>query len=429
MIFEIDEAFRAKAICCDVSWISKFGITECEILIARSIDAVLNSFECKIIDAQNGTQIVSLRSFGDTQQRKNINKILPAQQNEEPSIDNATPTDYLDMYMTSQKQNMVMTESQKDIVRIFIRSSATKKNIRIPSDVFDLIYRFYDDNNGFIVTEGMQLSNKHDRKTLLNTASSSTAYYDIPLFGYVASKLVWIFYIDIGKLLGNIVIGVQNTNSTHHFREGFYGFDNSGNVYENVSSSRNGPTFKQKDCIWIEYDGRLGILRFKHVGTYKYSYEINTINSYGNYSLAISVQGENNKIDLMETAVFSKTDMLMQKRKEIETEERILILQFGIECNLCYEMFLPENVFICTHIDCNKHIHLYCWDCIRFFHRNKTHGFKSPWKKCMKDICQPSLKEFSNGKEKAKMLMNLSTTDKFLWFLNEKITKKVSNSR
>eukprot|EP01084_Bolivina_argentea_P288778 495703_1 len=45
MIFEINETFRQDAICCDVSWISKFGLNECEILIARSIDAVLNSFE------------------------------------------------------------------------------------------------------------------------------------------------------------------------------------------------------------------------------------------------------------------------------------------------------------------------------------------------------------------------------------------------
>eukprot|EP01084_Bolivina_argentea_P296274 510231_1 len=46
MLFEIDKTFREKAICCDVSWISKFGQSECEILIARSIDSVFNRFEC-----------------------------------------------------------------------------------------------------------------------------------------------------------------------------------------------------------------------------------------------------------------------------------------------------------------------------------------------------------------------------------------------
>eukprot|EP01084_Bolivina_argentea_P010031 18710_1 len=53
MMFEIGEEFRENAICCDVSWISKYGTNECEVLIARSIDAVLNSFECEIIDVHD----------------------------------------------------------------------------------------------------------------------------------------------------------------------------------------------------------------------------------------------------------------------------------------------------------------------------------------------------------------------------------------
>ena len=63
MLFVINEEFRERAICCDVSWISKFGIGECEILIARSVDAVFNRFKCKIIDERNGTQIVSLKLY------------------------------------------------------------------------------------------------------------------------------------------------------------------------------------------------------------------------------------------------------------------------------------------------------------------------------------------------------------------------------
>eukprot|EP01084_Bolivina_argentea_P273426 465756_1 len=70
MMFEINDSFRENAICCDVSWISKFGLNECEVLIARSIDAVFNSFECKVIDTQQGgLQIVSLQCYGH-QRRK-----------------------------------------------------------------------------------------------------------------------------------------------------------------------------------------------------------------------------------------------------------------------------------------------------------------------------------------------------------------------
>eukprot|EP01084_Bolivina_argentea_P315422 546461_1 len=42
IIFEIDEEFRKNSISCDVSWISKYGNNECEILIARSIDTKAN---------------------------------------------------------------------------------------------------------------------------------------------------------------------------------------------------------------------------------------------------------------------------------------------------------------------------------------------------------------------------------------------------
>ena len=47
ILFEIDKTFREKAICCNVWWISKFGQTECEILITRSIDAVLKFLSVK----------------------------------------------------------------------------------------------------------------------------------------------------------------------------------------------------------------------------------------------------------------------------------------------------------------------------------------------------------------------------------------------
>ena len=60
MLFEIQPKFREHAICCDVSWISKFGFSECEILIARSIDAVRNRFRCEVPNKSDGRQTVSL---------------------------------------------------------------------------------------------------------------------------------------------------------------------------------------------------------------------------------------------------------------------------------------------------------------------------------------------------------------------------------
>eukprot|EP01084_Bolivina_argentea_P296275 510235_1 len=65
MIFEIDERYRENAICCDVSWISKFPL-ECEILVARSIDAVLNSFQCAIVDERNEIQTVLLEDISES---------------------------------------------------------------------------------------------------------------------------------------------------------------------------------------------------------------------------------------------------------------------------------------------------------------------------------------------------------------------------
>ena len=53
MLFEIDGRFRERAVCCDISWIFKFGQSECEVLIARSIDAMLNRLQCKAVDERS----------------------------------------------------------------------------------------------------------------------------------------------------------------------------------------------------------------------------------------------------------------------------------------------------------------------------------------------------------------------------------------
>ena len=76
VLFEIDETFRENAICCDVSWISKFE-NEREVLFARSIDAVLNDFECKVVGQDEDLQYVVLSEFGSfehSEKNENMDK-------------------------------------------------------------------------------------------------------------------------------------------------------------------------------------------------------------------------------------------------------------------------------------------------------------------------------------------------------------------
>ena len=62
MLIEIETNFKEQKFtnnhCCDVSWISKFGASECEILFSRVIDGMY--FDCNVLEEFNGIQIVSL---------------------------------------------------------------------------------------------------------------------------------------------------------------------------------------------------------------------------------------------------------------------------------------------------------------------------------------------------------------------------------
>eukprot|EP01084_Bolivina_argentea_P274010 466892_1 len=63
MIIKIEKEFKNDKYinCCDVSWISKFGSNECEILFARSMDWNGNKkFNCKVLDESDGIQTVLL---------------------------------------------------------------------------------------------------------------------------------------------------------------------------------------------------------------------------------------------------------------------------------------------------------------------------------------------------------------------------------
>ena len=64
LIMEVDESFKnQRAICCDVSWISKFP-DECEVLFARNIgnrDTMMeNAFKCEVLDETQNVQRVGV---------------------------------------------------------------------------------------------------------------------------------------------------------------------------------------------------------------------------------------------------------------------------------------------------------------------------------------------------------------------------------
>ena len=61
MIIEFDKNYRSTfgVFCCDVSWISKFGDNESEVLISRSC-SFLGKFSMEILDESNEIQTVYL---------------------------------------------------------------------------------------------------------------------------------------------------------------------------------------------------------------------------------------------------------------------------------------------------------------------------------------------------------------------------------
>eukprot|EP01084_Bolivina_argentea_P175391 303739_1 len=172
MLFEIDEHFRAKSICCDVSWISKFGTNECEILIARSIDAILNSFACDIVDDRDEIQKVYLyNQEADRKQEKqkiNFNKQLlsffPHSNVKTDLFDEKYDTHIekkqihindhfgkdIKEYSKSISDGVFPTKmrnippTHQDIIFGYIRSISAMRCDRVPLDVCHLICMLYD---------------------------------------------------------------------------------------------------------------------------------------------------------------------------------------------------------------------------------------------------------------------------------------------
>eukprot|EP01084_Bolivina_argentea_P289887 497858_1 len=117
------------------------------------------------------------------------------------------------------------------------------------------------------------------------------------------------------------------------------------------------------------------------------------------------------------------TDMYTQLKNTEENKDEktdmITLEVYGIECDetSCGKRYHPENIFICTHIDCKDDRNIYCVRCGSFKHTNKSHQFtpNKRYIKCVKDFCEPDQKEYSSAKETAKVLVQVSAVEKFLW--------------
>ena len=77
MMIKIDESFRKSfgSVCCDVSWISKFGVQESEVLIARGTSND-ESFELRVIDHGQGNDEVQIVLLSKPNIQDQINLIL-----------------------------------------------------------------------------------------------------------------------------------------------------------------------------------------------------------------------------------------------------------------------------------------------------------------------------------------------------------------
>eukprot|EP01084_Bolivina_argentea_P259415 437710_1 len=338
MMFEIDEKFRQKAICCDVSWISKFGQTECEILIARCVDAELNCFECKIIDERNGIQIVSVRVFGDTKQRVIINEqktqvleyISMDPKDASTEIAKGTISDNLFTPKTFGLRRKEITKTKRDIVNIFISPIKRQLYSEIPLEVFEIIcvlYEYPNDKNAQ-VTDGMSVSK--NGKTFSNVSSSSTAYVNIPLHGNVNAFYMWRVYID--KLSSGtafkknkIIIGIQDLSVK--FPHGFYGFDSFGDVYTNdIKTSQPEIGFDTLDYFFLSYDGRHGKLIKKRT---KYSIDAEiSFNIHCNYRLSITIQGKQNEISVIETTSSEIPESTWKQKQKSKVRSMLNSLNF-----------------------------------------------------------------------------------------------------
>ena len=149
MLFEIGECFREDAICCDVSWISKYNMNECEILIARSVDATMNEFECKIIDHLNGIQIVSLQPYGYHQKtlEKKLNKMndsLAEEKKDEEYDDSKAESKSQDSFHSIKLHDMeVVDQRHKNLVYGYTRQVQRIIGCRLPLDVFLICFSYY----------------------------------------------------------------------------------------------------------------------------------------------------------------------------------------------------------------------------------------------------------------------------------------------
>ena len=357
MIFEINEEFREKAKCCDVSWISKFGISESEILIARSIDAVFNRFQCKIIDERNGVQIVSLRLYQKKEQSqrnlRNKNKKFTFENDHEQKyayggIDNdhepivieevteinANSQSYGSYLVETQLEEKMkdVTKIRQEIVQMFVFhiERQLNSNCVIAKEILHLIcllcdYKEFDKGINTESLEGfsMRCTSILPVLEVLDTANvAAAAYWNIHVYAYSNYIHTWQIYIPethVDDDEHKIMMGLQCKSAEYPSK--FYGIDNKEAMYINGSFIFVPGESKIYRTYFLCYNARNKVLRIcKLTKNDEFCWEaINDI-EHGNYQLAFYMEGEGSKVQI---------------KKYENTEPNIL--RIAIPCNNKFE--------------------------------------------------------------------------------------------
>eukprot|EP01084_Bolivina_argentea_P155902 271662_1 len=105
-------------------------------------------------------------------------------------------------------------------------------------------------------------------------------------------------------------------------------------------------------------------------------------------------------------------------REEKKPEAKMELELYGIKCEgLCEESYDVDKVFICKHLECANNCGIYCEDCSEFKHRRKAHRFhpSARYVVSVQDLYKPHQNNFKDAKKKAKIAVNITKVEKFLF--------------
>ena len=303
MLFEIDANFRKHAVACDISWISKFGQTECEVLIARSIDAILNHFQCKVVDKQHGTQIVALslyeRAFEDNSSTPRLNVPDSVSKSRKLPLERVTETAKVDLV-------------QINLVNIFILSLKLDFKRSIHSDITRCIALFCtsridDDLLGH--SDYVEASSDSRLFRMTQVEGLGHVFWKTALFGHIGNIRAWYIRIDAlrqqktrwRRYRDRVLIGIQDMDK--RFPNGFVGLGHDGKLYRNnkeAAEIKQNSSFSEGDMVVVLHDAKRGILKLSVQGVdrERTDVRINNVSTDSVYGFAVFMEGKHTTITL-----------------------------------------------------------------------------------------------------------------------------------